>query len=154
MDEQQVLTLFHEYSNMVYRLAYSYLGTPQDAEDLVQTVFLKIIDGKALPKPGSERAFLIRIAVNCCKDQLRSVWRSRIVPIDDAIPFQHPEDRELFQAVMELPQKYRVVIYLHYYEGYTFPEIAEFLKISPSGVSMRIHRARKLLKKQLRREGL
>lgn len=93
--------------------------------------------------------YLVRgiLQVNNCKDQLRSVWRSRIVPIDDTIPFQYPEDRELFRAVMELPQKYRAVIYLHYYEGYTFPEIAGFLKLSPSGVSMRIHRTRKLLKK-------
>ncbi|MFG6330812.1 MAG: sigma-70 family RNA polymerase sigma factor [Lachnospiraceae bacterium] len=154
MDEQQILSLFHEYSNMVYRLAYSYLRSPQDAEDLVQTVFLKLIDGKALPKPGSERAFLTRITINCCKDQLRSAWRSRTVPMDDTIPFRHSEDRELFHAVMELPEKYRIVIYLHYYEGYTFPEIARFLNISPSGVSMRMHRARTILQKQLRREGL
>lgn len=151
MEETQILSLFHQYSNMVYRLAYSYLGSSQDAEDLVQTVFLRLIDRGTAPEPGKERAYLTRITINCCKDQLRSAWRRRTVPIEEDLPFQTQEDRELFHAVMELPKTYRIVIYLHYYEGYTFPEIAAFLKISPSGVSMRVHRARKLLKKQLER---
>ena len=150
MEKDQLHALFRQYSNMVYRLAYNYLRSSQDAEDVVQTVFLKLIDGKAKPEPGQERACLTRITINCCKDQLRSAWRTRTVPMEDDIPFQKPEDRELFHAVMQLPEKYRIAIYLHYYEGYTFPEIAAFLKISPSGVSMRVHRAKKLLKKQLK----
>lgn len=116
----------------------------------MQIVFLKLIDQKAEPEPGKERAYLTRVTINCCKDQPRSAWRSRTVPIEEDTPFQKPEDRELFHAVMELPEKYRIVIYLHYYEGYTFPEIAAFLKISPSAVSMRVHRAKKRLKVQLR----
>ena len=150
MEKNQLLSLFHQYSNMVYRLAYNYLRSSQDAEDIVQTVFLKLIDQKAEPEPGKERAYLTRVTINCCKDQLRSAWHNRTVPIEEDIPFQKPEDRELFHAVMELPEKYRIVIYLHYYEGYTFPEIAAFLKISPSAVSMRVHRAKKRLKVQLR----
>ena len=149
MEEQQILSLFRQYSNMVYRLAYSYLHSSQDSEDLVQTVFLKLIDKGTIPEPGKERAYLTRTTINCCKDQLKSAWRKRTVPMEDELTFQKPEDRELFRAVMDLPEKYRIVIYLHYYEGYTFPEIAAFLKISPSGVSMRVHRAKKLLKKQL-----
>lgn len=151
MEEHQIISLFRQYSNMVYRLSYSYLHSSQDAEDMVQTVFLKLIDGHAEPKPGKERAFLTRITINSCKDQLRSAWRRRTVPIEEDLTFQTSEDRELFHAVMELPETYRIAVYLHYYEGYTFPEIAAFLKISPSGVSMRIHRAKKILKKKLER---
>ena len=77
MEEQQILSLFRQYSNMVYRLAYSYLHSSQDAEDLVQTVFLKLIDKGTIPEPGKERAYLTRTTINCCKDQLKSAWRRR-----------------------------------------------------------------------------
>ena len=152
MQKTQLLSLFDTYSGMVYRLAFSYLRHTQDAEDVVQAVFLKLIEGRAQPLPGKERAFLTQVTITCCKDVLRKVWRRRTDPLDDAIPFEQKEDRELFHAVMALPDKYRVVIHLHYYEGYSFPEIAAFLKISPSAVSMRMHRARNMLKGKLKED--
>ena len=151
MLESEILDLFDQYSGMVYRIAVSYFRHAQDAEDTVQAVFLKLLEGNALPIPGKERAFLTRITVNHCKDALRSVWKLR-KPLDDAIVFEQKEDRELFNAVTALPVKFRIAVYLHYYEGYTFPEIAGFLKISPSAVSMRIHRARKILKDKMRED--
>ena len=150
VQEAEILELFDLYSNMVYRLALSYLRQSQDAEDAVQAVFLKLIDGRAKPEQGKERAFLTRVTINHCKDVLRSVWKRKIEPLDNEIEFEHKEDGELYYAIMDLPVKYRVVVYLHYYEGYTFYEIANFLKISASAVSMRIHRAKKLLKEKLR----
>lgn len=152
MQESWILTLFDLYSDMVYRLAFSYLRSPQDAEDAVQSIFLKLIEGKGMPETGKEKAFLTKITVNHCRDVLRSSFRKRVVPLDETIPFEEKEDRELFAAVMSLEEKYRIPIYLHYYEGYSFPEIAAFLKISPSGVSMRIHRGRTKLKKQLKED--
>ncbi len=154
MPKDQILDLFHLYANMVYRLSFSYLRSSHDAEDAVQSIFLKLIEGKVQPKPGKERAFLIQVTINYCKDILRSAWRKKTIPMDEAIPFEQQEDRELFDAVMALPEKYRIAVYLHYYEGYSFPEIASFLKISPSGVSMRMHRAKDMLKKQLRSDDL
>lgn len=152
MQEVEILALFDQYSNMVYRIAYSYLVQAQDAEDAVQAVFLKLIEGKAQPDSGKERAFLTRVTINHCKDALRSVWKRKIEPLEQEIVFEQTEDRELFDAVISLPQKYRVTVYLHYYEGYTFSEIAGFLKISSSAVSMRLHRAKKLLKDKLRED--
>ena len=152
MREAELLDLFNTHSPMVYRLAYSYLRQPQDAEDAVQAVFLKLIDGTARPLPGKERAFLAQITVNHCKDQLRSVWKKRVGPLEEDVAFARQEDQDLFFAVMALPTKDRVVIYLHYYEGYSFGEIAVLLKVSSSAVSMRIHRARNTLKKQLGEE--
>lgn len=152
MQEKELISLFDTYSNMVYRLAFSYLRQPQDAEDAVHAVFLKLIDGTAKPIAGRERAYLTQITVNHCRDVLRSVWRRRVDPLEDTIPFEQEEDRELFGIVMELPDKYRIVIHLHYYEGYSFSEIAAFLNISVSAVSMRMHRARNILKNKLRED--
>ncbi|MDR2569320.1 MAG: sigma-70 family RNA polymerase sigma factor [Oscillospiraceae bacterium] len=146
MQELEVLSLYDLHSNMVYRIALSYLRQVQDAEDAVQVVFLKMIEGRAVPEPGKERAFITRITVNYCKDVLRSVWKNRVQPLSDEIVFEEKEDRELFDVIMGLATKYRVVIYMHFYEGYTFSEIADFMKINTSAVSMRIHRAKKLLK--------
>lgn len=152
MQKTELLALFDQYSAMVYRLAYSYLRQRQDAEDTVQAVFLKLIEGTAQPINGKERAFLTQVTINYCKDVLRSVWKRRIDPLEDTITFEQKEDSELFQAVMGLAEKYRIVVHLHYYEGYSFSEIADFLQISPSAVSMRMHRARQILKTQLRED--
>ena len=149
MKEAELLELYDRYSNMVYRIAFSYLRQSHDAEDAVQSVFMKLIEGKAQPIAGKERAFLTRIAVNHCKDILRSGWNQRTVPLDDTVKFEQKEDGELFHAVMTLPDKLRIVVYLHYYEGYSFSEIASFLKIGASAVSMRIYRTKKLLKDKL-----
>lgn len=152
MTEAEFLPLFDQYHNMVYRLAFSYTKSAQDAEDVVQTVFLKLLDGKAPPQPGKERAWLCQVTVNACKDLLRSSWRRKSEPLDETIPFVQEEESALFAAVMALPAKYRVVVHLHYYEGYAVREIAAFLHTSPSAVSMRLHRARKLLRSSLKED--
>ena len=149
MKEAELLELYDQYSNMVYRIAFSYLRQSHDAEDAVQSVFIKLIEGKARPITGKERAFLTRITVNYCKDILRSGWKQQTEPLDDTIKFEEEEDSELFHAVMTLPDKLRMVVHLHYYEGYSFLEIASFLKIGVSAVSMRIYRAKKMLKDKL-----
>lgn len=142
IDSRNLINLFDEYSNMVYRIALSFLRNTQDAEDAVQIVFMKLIDGKAEIVSGKERALLTQITVNHCKDILRSFWRQRTDTITEDIVLQETSDRELFHFVMSLPRKYRIVVYLHYYEGYTFSEISTFLRISVSAVSMRLYRAR------------
>jgi len=152
-EDSELLNLFDEYGNMVYRLALSYLRNIHDAEDTVQVVFTKLIEGKAIIIPGKERALLTQITINHCKDVLRSFWRKRSEPLNESIAFTEEEDRELFSIVMSLPDKYRIVVYLHYYEGYSFSEISSFLGISSSAVSMRLHRSRNILKSKLREDG-
>ena len=149
MKEAELLELYDQYSNMVYRIAFSYLRRSHDADDAVQSVFMKLIEGKAQPSAGKERAFLARIAVNYCKDILRSGWKQRTVTLDDTIKFEQEEDSELFHAVMALPEKLRIVVHLHYYEGYNYSEVASFLKIGASAVSMRLYRAKKMLNDKL-----
>ena len=152
MKQEEVLRLFDQYHNMVYRLALTMLHSRQDAEDITQSVFLKLLDGKGTPAPTKERQWMATVTVNACRDLLRSFWRRNMEPLDEMIPFRHPEENAVFAAVMSLPVKYRTVVHLHYYEGYTFSEIGRMLRISPSAVSMRLHRARNLLRSKLQEE--
>ena len=145
--------LVRTYSDTVYRVAYQALKNRADAEDVMQTVLLKLFEREEpFASRDHIRAWLIHVTVNESRKLLRTVWRRRVLPLEewrDAPAFERPEQSELFAAVMALPVKYRAAVHLHYYEGYTLEEIAGFLKISPSAVSMRLHRARKLLRNSL-----
>lgn len=152
--EQDVKELFERYSDMVYRIAISYGNSVHSAEDIVQEVFLRYL--KKQPRfenDEHEKAWFIRVSINCCKSMLSSAWSRRIRPLEDAdqlvIPFQQSEDHELFEVLSSLPPKYRIVLYLRYYEEYQVQEIAELLGITPNLASARLLRAKKLMKKKL-----
>jgi len=145
----ELIRLYDQYADSLYRLALSYLKNVPDAEDTVQTVFIRLIEGKAKLLPGKERALLTRMTINCCRDQLRAFWRKRCDALPEQVEFSAPQDAELFCALLALPEKYRIALYLHYYEGFSCGETASLLHISASAVSMRLHRGRKLLKTQL-----
>lgn len=140
-----VLYLFNRYRDDVYRLAVNYTHNPQEAEDVCQTVFLKLVEQGELT-PGKEKAWLMQVTANECRSLLRSGWWKRTAPLDDTVPAPQTQADETIQAVMALPPKYRVVIYLRYYENYTTTEIAQLLKISQSTVTTRLSRGRDRLK--------
>ena len=146
MKREQVLALYDAYADSIYRVALGYLRSPHDAEDAVQAVFCKLMEQKLSVYPGRERAFLTKLTVNYCKNQLAAAKRFVPDALDDLILPAEPADRTLYRAVMELPEKYRVVIVLH------CSELAGFLRVSVSAVSMRLHRARKMLDEQLGRD--
>ena len=152
MEREAVLELFDRYADTVYRVALSYLRSPQEAEDAVQTVFLKLLERNMVVYKGKERAFLTKLTINHCKNILSAAKRHETVSLDETIEFAQPEDRELFRAVMELPEKYRAVISLHYFEGYSLREISQLLHIGISAVSMRLYRAKNILKNQIGRD--
>ena len=147
---QRVQKLFEKYKDMVYRLALSYLGNPEDAQDISQEVFLRLLRWNGRIRCGAERAWLTKVTVNCCKDLLSSRVPTREVEETDAVYF--PETSDLKEAVMALPGDYRVVVFLHYYEDYSTREIADLLKVSQSVVTTRLHRARQRLKYLLQEE--
>ena len=151
MEQNIVLELFDHYADMVYRIALSYLRSTQDAEDTVQTIFLKLMENDIKIITGKERAFLTKVTINHCKNLLNATKRHESIPLDEVegILFSQTEDREVFRAVMELPEKYRLVVCLHYYEGYSFREIAQLLHIGISAVSMRLYRAKSILKSKI-----
>lgn len=152
MKREQVLALYDAYADSVYRVALGYLRSPHDAEDAVQAVFCRLLEKELTVYPGRERAFLTKVTINHCKNQLAAAKRFVPDALDELVLPAQPEDRTLLRAVLALPEKYRLVVVLHCLEGYSFSEIAGFLHITPSAVSMRLHRARKSLNEQLGRD--
>lgn len=151
-------TLFNnaarQYQDMVYRIALNALGSPQDAEDAVQEVFLRLYTAeKPFDGPEHLRHWLIRVTVNVCRDILRSPWRKRRAPLEERLPaepdFDREEQAELYREVMALPEKYRTVLYLFYYEELSVREIGAALGLGQSAVTTRLHRARAKLKERL-----
>ncbi len=141
------------YADLVRRVCMIHLKNHADTEDIFQTVFLKYVTGTTeFESEEHEKAWFIRVTINACKDLLRSFFRSRTVSLDDLLeqPDQVPEDhREVLEAVLALPDKYRDVVYLHYYEGYTAPEIGTILHKNPNTVYTLLIRARDELRKML-----
>lgn len=146
---QNIEPLFCKYRDDVYRLALSYTRSTQEAEDVSQSVFLKLMEQEHIT-PGKEKAWLMQVTANECRNLLRSSWWRTTTELDDTIPVQPFQHSEVYQAVMTLQPKYRVVIYLRYYEECTTQEIAQLLKISQSAVTTRLNRARQTLKEQLK----
>ena len=152
MDNEAVLRLFDLYADNAFRLAYSYLGSRQEAEDVVQEVFLKLIRSDIHITKGKEKTYLLTMTANACRDVLKSGRMVFMAPFDDAVEAESDEqpddeDSEMLEAVSELPDKLRIAIHLHYYEGYSIKEIADILGIAVSAVSMRLTRAKDLLRK-------
>lgn len=144
-----VLYLFHRYRDDVYRLAVNYTRSQADAEDVCQSVFLKLLEQPALT-PGKEKAWLMQVTANTCRDLLRSAWWKRTVPLEEAIQTPQNQVDETIYILRKLPPKYRVVLYLHYYEQYTTAEISQLLKIPMGTISTRLKRAREQLKSMLK----
>lgn len=141
---------YDAYGAMVYRLAMVYLGRHADAEDVTQEVFVKLL----FKAPGfsdreHEKRWLLRVTVNLCRDQLKGFWRKRAVALEESYPVDDPADFGLADAIVRLPEKYKAVIHLHYYEGYAVAEVAEILKLSRSAVKMRLSRGRELLRMEM-----
>ena len=149
METDVLADLFRQYGDDVFRLAYSYLGNRADAEDVCQNVFLRLAEGRTTLLPGREKAWLLTCAANLCKSQLRSFWRRNVGELDETLPFRDNADREVWEAVMALPPKYRAVIHLYYWEGYDQGEIGDILHISRTAVQTRMARARAMLRKEL-----
>lgn len=142
---------FRRYRDDVYRLALSYTKSIQEAEDVCQTVFLKLLQQERVA-PGKEKAWLMQVTANQCRNLLRSSWWRNTAPLEEASDSVQPKNLEIYQAVMALLPKYRVVIYLRYYEELTTAEMGKLLHISQTAVTTRLSRAREMLKQQLKEE--
>lgn len=142
-------TAVGRYGDTVFRLAYNYLKNRADAEDVMQETLLKLyLARKPFQSPEHRRHWVLRVAVNECKKLLRSPWRRRTGPLEEAgePAFDTPEQSELFRQVMALPPKYRAAVYLHYYEDCSVQETAAAMGANPSTVQTWLMRARGKLK--------
>ncbi len=140
------LNLFHRYRDDVYRLAVNYTSSPREAEDVSRTVFLKLVEHGELT-PETERDFLMQATADTCHDLLRSGgWKRAVKGI-----FLTPKTGGSRQSILRLPPKYRVVLYLRYYEDFTTGEIARLLKIPQGIAAARLSRGRGQLEKLMRK---
>lgn len=150
--DKEIAEIYSRHVKTVYRVCFAYMKDPADAEDAVQETFFKLIrSGPAFDGEEHEKAWLIRTASNVCKNVLRHWWRRR-ESIEDCPTLtgsDEPEIDDVFQAVMALPDKYKAVVYLHYYEGYSGAEIAGILKKPQSTIRNHLHEARAILKERL-----
>lgn len=144
-----VMALYAQHKNMVYRLALSYLKSRPDAEDVTQQAFLRLLEHQREISPGKERSWLASVTVNLCRDVLRSASRRRTESLSEELVFQDGRQSEVFRAVMELGEQERAAVYLYHYEGYDTREIAQILKISRTAVTTRLCRAKQHLKEKL-----
>lgn len=152
LTNQQYTCLVERYIDTVFRIALHYTNSAHDAEDITQNVFLALLrNQKDFESDDHIRYWLIRVAVNESKKLLRSPWR-RHISFEEYLATQPEatlEDRDILGAVMALPRKYRLPIYLYYYEEYSTQEIADILKIPKGTVCTNLKRGRELLKLSL-----
>ena len=142
--------IIKKHQNKLYRTALAIMGSKADAEDVVQDAFIKLfVKQQEFESADHEAAWLIRVTVNLCKNRLRSSWWRRTVPLLDTYPAMNDGQLGIMQAIVALPAKYRGVIHLFYYEGYSTKEIAEITTQSESAVRQQLTRARRKLKDYL-----
>lgn len=140
------------YADAILRLCLTYSLTREDAQDICQDIFLELMeDDRQFEDAEHEKAFVLRCAINACKDLLKSAGRRRTVPMDQAelVPAPEREDSSLPEAIRALPKHYGAVLCLFYYEGYSLDEIARLCGCTPAAARKRLSRARKLLARRL-----
>ena len=142
-----------KYGDRLYAAAFNITRQRQDAEDAVQEALLRLYrSDKEFESEEHVKAWLIRVTINIAKSTCTSFWHRNRVPYEDYmddIPFEDENDKDLMEAVLSLPDKYRIIVHLYYYEGYKTREIADTLKLSENTVKTRLLQSRKLLKNKL-----
>ena len=152
LTNERFTCLAQRYIDTVYRVALNYLKSPSDADDITQNVFLKLLqEKKPFDRDEHVKHWLIRVTVNECKNLVRSRWwrAESIEEYAGQLAFDNQTQSDLFHMVMALPRKYRLPIYLHYYEGYSTQEIGQMLKLPKNTVCTQLKRGRELLKESL-----
>lgn len=149
--ESEIAVILQTYGNMLYRTAYLLLGNPHDVQDVLQEVLLRYMEkAPAFASAEHEKAWLLRVTSNCCKDCLR--FRRRHTHIDleqiqECLPAA--EDKSLIREIYALPAKWKTVLLLHYFEGYSVKEISGITGLSENAVKKRLQRAREALRLEL-----
>ncbi len=146
--------MYEKYATDVLRVSYFYLGDRQQAEDVTQDVFIRLMENKPVLKEGSEKSWLLKVALNRCRDLWRSAWVKRVLvgsPLLEIMPANDEVDdriekEALLQSVHSLAPEIREVFLLFYYQGYSIAEIAVMLEVPEGTISSRLSRGRKKLK--------
>lgn len=154
--KEELTALYRRQVGMVYQICLMLLKNVPDAEDAVQTVFRKLLEcGGTFQNPEHEKAWLIVTARNECKNQLKHWWRTRRAGEEElaSLRWEQPEDGELWEDLLSLPERERTALYLHYYQGYSTEETAELMGTKPATLRTWLFRARGKLKQRLEADG-
>jgi RNA polymerase sigma-70 factor (ECF subfamily) len=145
-----------KHADMVRRICFLYLRNRADVEDVFQEVFLKFfLNYASFESDDHQKAWLCRVAFNKCKDHCKSFWHRSVISIEEVeIPYEPPRQHELIKTVLELPSDQKEVVYLHYYENRSIPEIAGIMKKNPNTVYSILRRAKAQLKKKVGEDAL
>ena len=153
--------LYDQYATDVLRVCYFYLSDREKAEDVCQDVFVRLMTTHPLLQPGREKSWLLKVALNCCRDLWRGAWLKRVIlggPTFELIPapdeFSRRDDQQaMMAAINQLPATFKEVILLHYYQGMNIAEIAQMLELPEGTISSRLSRGRKKLESILLKGG-
>ena len=155
--EQEVEQAIETYADMIRRICLLHLNNHEDTEDVLQEVFLKyVLSSVSFESEEHEKAWFIRVTINACKDLLKNFFRTHTVALEEVMEqpaLMPPDHREVLEAVLSLPAKYKEVVYLHYYEDYTVPEISGILGKNVNTIYTLLTRSRKMLREKLGGDG-
>ena len=144
-----------KYSDMVYKIAFSQTKNKEDSDDIFQKVFLQVVKNtKPFQSEEHLKAWLIRTTLNFCKKLWASAWNRHTVELNIDIPFEMEEQSDLYTFVLKLPDKYRIVIHLFYYEDMSITQISNALNIKENTIKSHLRRGRDLLKEKLQGDEL
>ena len=150
VNEWYMKEMLNKYSDMVYRIALTRCRNKENAEDIFQDVFIKFSEKKPkFENEEHEKAWFIRVTLNLTKNLLMANWNTKIVELDENISFETQNEYDVCSAVDSLPNNYKTVVYLLYYEGYKVKEIAELMKTNENTIKTWLSRARDILKSKL-----
>lgn len=148
--EVNMKQIIDEYADMVYRIALTRCRCIENAEDVFQEVFMRLsIKSPKFESKEHEKAWLIRVTINLTKNVRESAWNRKVVRLDESMVFNTKEENDVYSTVCELPQNYRTVIYLFYYEGYKVKEISNILNKNEGTIKTWLFRAREILREKL-----
>ena len=153
LTKEYIEKIIDKYSDMLIRITFIQMKNMSDAEDVSQDVFLKLIEKpRHFESEEHEKAWLIRVAINLCKDRKKTAWlrKNKAMLLQDNICNITEEKSDILEAIMDLPTKYRSIVLLFYYEGYSIKEISNLVDVKESTVASQLHRARELLKTKLK----
>lgn len=147
----EFIKIFNLYKNDVYRLAYSYTKNKSDTDDIAQNVFIKLYKRKDILKLDNDdiKKWLFKVTINECKSLFLSHWRIKVSLFDDKDIKVSDSNNDLLDVIANLNKKERIIVFLHYYEGYKIKEIAEMMKLSEVNVKVLLSRTRKKLKNMM-----
>lgn len=152
--EERFLELFNLYKNDIYRFIYSYTKNLYDADDILQSVFIKLCKHQNLFNKSNDeiKKWLIKVSINECKNLFLSFWRKNVsFDYNDNISYSNQNDN-IMPFILKLPTKYRTIIFLYYYEGYKIDKIAHILNLSSTNIQTILYRAREKLKEMLKED--